>query len=76
MHLALTGAGERIMVLLSAKRLCDLAGDGTRVEEAADLVLKEIERVATASAGLIALGHDGTIVAIRDTPFMATARRC
>ncbi len=72
---SMTGAGERIMVLLSAKRLCDLVADGCSVEEAAGRVLKEVERVASASAGLIALGRDGTMVALRDTPFMATARR-
>jgi beta-aspartyl-peptidase (threonine type) len=72
---SMTGAGERIMVLLSAKRLCDLVADGRPVEQAAGLVLREIERVASASAGLIALGRDGTAVALRDTPFMATARR-
>ncbi len=72
---SMTGAGERIMVLLSAKRLCDLVAGGKTVEEAADAVLKEIERLATASAGLVALDRSGTIVAIRDTPFMAIARR-
>jgi len=72
---SMTGAGERIMVLLSAKRLCDLVADGKSVEQAADAVLKEIERLATASAGLIALDRNGTIVAIRDTPFMASAQR-
>ena len=63
------------MVLLSAKRLCDLVADGNSVEAAADRVLKEIERLQAASAGLIALDRDGTMVALKDTPFMAVARR-
>jgi beta-aspartyl-peptidase (threonine type) len=72
---SMTGVGERIMVLLSAKRLCDLVADGKSLEEAGQLVLAEIERTAAASAGLIALDVGGRIVALRDTPFMAWARR-
>ncbi len=72
---SLTGVGERIMVLLSAKRLCDLAADGTPLKKAAQAVMAEIETLAAASAGLIAIDAGGTIITLWDTPFMAFARR-
>jgi beta-aspartyl-peptidase (threonine type) len=72
---SMTGAGERIMVLLSAKRLCDLLADGRSLELAGRLVLAEIERLATESAGLIAVDAAGSIVSLWDTPFMAWAKR-
>jgi L-asparaginase / beta-aspartyl-peptidase len=72
---SMTGVGERVLVLLSAKRLCDRVGDGESVESAARQVLAEIERLATGSAGLIALDASGTIVEMKDTQFMASARR-
>jgi beta-aspartyl-peptidase (threonine type) len=71
---SMTGVGERIMVRLSAKRLCDLVGDGVAVAEAARRVIAEQDRIAGA-AGLIALAADGEIALHRNTPFMATAQR-
>jgi beta-aspartyl-peptidase (threonine type) len=71
---SMTGVGERIMVLLSAKRLCDLVADGRSVDDAARIVLGELERVGGA-AGLIALTADGTLIEQRNTPYMASARR-
>ena len=72
---SMTGVGERIMVLLSAKRLCDLMTGGLRLEEASRQVMKEIEEVAPGSAGLIALDALGHSVTLWDTPFMAMAQR-
>jgi isoaspartyl peptidase/L-asparaginase-like protein (Ntn-hydrolase superfamily) len=71
----MTGVGERILVLLSAKRLCDRVADGEPVQSAARFVLEEIESAAAASAGLIALDANGTVVELQDTQFMASARR-
>ena len=68
---SLTGVGERILVKLAAKRLADLVGDGVPVEGAARRVLDEVGP----GAGLIALGAEGQAVALRNTPFMATASR-
>lgn len=72
---SLTGVGERIMVLLSAKRLCDLVASGNPLEASGKAVMEEIETMATASAGLVAIGADGGIITLWDTPFMAAARR-
>jgi beta-aspartyl-peptidase (threonine type) len=72
---SMTGLGERIMVLLSAKQLCDLVGAGKPVGTAAKIVLEEIKRLAPASAGLIALDASGERVIQWDTPFMAYAQR-
>ncbi|HWO17904.1 MAG TPA: isoaspartyl peptidase/L-asparaginase [Kofleriaceae bacterium] len=71
---SMTGVGERIMVLLSAKRLCDLVADGRAPDAAARIVLAELEGVRGA-AGLIALTADGAILEQRNTPYMASARR-
>jgi beta-aspartyl-peptidase (threonine type) len=71
---SMTGVGERIMVLLSAKRLCDLVADGESVDKAAVRVIDEIRAIGSA-AGLIAIDAGGAIVELRNTPFMATARR-
>ena len=68
---SMTGVGERILVKLAAKRLADLAGNRVPLEEAARRVLEEVGP----GAGLIALDADGTLVAERNTPFMAAARR-
>jgi beta-aspartyl-peptidase (threonine type) len=68
---SLTGVGERILVKLAAKRLADLVGDGAPLAEAARRVLEEVGP----GAGLIALGADGEPSDLRNTPFMATARR-
>jgi len=72
---SLTGVGERILVLLSAKRLCDLLEQGKPLKAAAEAVMAEIETLATASAGLIAIDAEGAIITLWDTPFMAYARR-
>jgi beta-aspartyl-peptidase (threonine type) len=72
---SMTGVGERVLVLLSAKRLCDRVADGESVGAAAHFVLAEIERVAAASAGLIALDANGTVVEMKHTQFMASAHR-
>jgi beta-aspartyl-peptidase (threonine type) len=71
---SMTGVGERVMVLLSAKRLADLVADGRAVDDAAAAVLAELDRMSGA-AGLIALTAQGTFVEKRNTPFMASARR-
>jgi beta-aspartyl-peptidase (threonine type) len=71
---SLTGVGERILVLLSAKRLCDLAADGVSLADAGQRVMAELDAVDGA-AGLIALTAEGDLLERRNTPFMATARR-
>ncbi len=71
---SMTGVGERIMVLLSAKRLCDLVGDGRSATDAGVATLAELSRV-NGAAGLVALSADGGFVELRNTPFMASARR-
>ncbi len=71
---SMTGVGERVMVLLSAKRLADLVADGRTGEQAAATVIADLDRV-NGAAGLIALTADGAFVAHRNTPFMASARR-
>jgi isoaspartyl peptidase/L-asparaginase-like protein (Ntn-hydrolase superfamily) len=72
--ISVTGVGERIMVLLSAKRLADLVADGRTLEAAARVVMDEVEALRS-SAGLIALTADGAVVETKNTPFMASARR-
>jgi hypothetical protein len=37
--------------------------------------MAEIEKTSPASAGLVAIAADGTVVALWDTPFMALAQR-
>ncbi len=71
---SMTGVGERIMVLLSAKRLCDLVGDGRSLEQAAQVVMEELGRVR-GDAGFIALTAQGELFERRNTPYMASARR-
>jgi L-asparaginase / beta-aspartyl-peptidase len=71
---SMTGVGERIMALLSAKRLCDLVGDGRSLDEAAMIVLAEIAGKRS-QGGLIALDASGQIVERKNTQFMASARR-
>jgi beta-aspartyl-peptidase (threonine type) len=71
---SMTGIGERIMVLLSAKRLCDLVGDGAKLQDAGRRVLSELDTV-NGAAGLIAIDASGEVVERHNTPFMATARR-
>jgi len=72
---SMTGSGERIMVLLSAKRLCDLVAAGRELDDATRDVLAEIEKLAPSSAGLIALDCEGRASVVWDTPFMACAKR-
>lgn len=72
---SMTGVGERVLVLLSAKRLCDLVADGKPLDRAARAVMEELAQLSPASAGLIALDANGGIVATYDTPFMAMAQR-
>jgi L-asparaginase / beta-aspartyl-peptidase len=72
---SMTGIGERIMVLLSAKRLSDLVAAGARLEEAGRAVMSEIEALTPDSAGLIALDDTGKPLVLWDTPFMAYATR-
>ena len=71
---SMTGVGERILVLLSAKRLCDLVAEGRGVEAAGQAVLREIEAMRS-SAGLIAIDVRGAAVALRNTRFMSWAER-
>ncbi len=71
---SMTGVGERIMVLLCAKRLTDLRADGRDLEGAAGVVMEELARVEGA-AGLIAIDASGNMVEVKNTPFMAAARR-
>jgi L-asparaginase / beta-aspartyl-peptidase len=68
---SMTGVGERILVKLAAKRLADLVADGLPVAPAARRVLDEVGP----GAGLIALDEGGEVVELRNTPFMAAARR-
>ena len=70
----MTGVGERILVLLSAKRLCDLVADGHGLDHAARAVLAEIEG-RKSQGGLIAIDAAGGIVTGQNTHFMAVARR-
>jgi beta-aspartyl-peptidase (threonine type) len=71
---SMTGVGERILVLLSAKRFGDLVRDGWTLGDAASVVMREIEDLKS-HAGLIAVSADGSFLERRNTPFMAAARR-
>lgn len=62
-------------VEIAVCRLCDLMSGGASLEMAGNTVMKEIEALATASTGLIAIDAGGAIVTLWDTRFMATARR-
>jgi beta-aspartyl-peptidase (threonine type) len=68
---SMTGVGERILVKLAAKRLADLVADGLPVAAAARRVLDEVGP----GVGLVALDEGGEAVELRNTPFMAAARR-
>lgn len=72
---SMTGLGERMLVLLSAKRLADLVSDGRPLDRAARAVMEELGRLSQASSGLIAIEVNGGIVSMHDTPFMAVAQR-
>jgi L-asparaginase / beta-aspartyl-peptidase len=71
---SMTGVGERIMALLSAKRMADLVGGSRAVREAAGEVIREIEAVKSA-AGLIAIDGGGEGVWLTSTRFLAVAQR-
>jgi beta-aspartyl-peptidase (threonine type) len=68
---SMTGVGERILATLAAKRLADLVNDRVPLAEAARRVLEEVGP----GAGLIALDAEGEAAELRNTPFMAAARR-
>lgn len=72
---SMTGIGERIMIHLSAKVLCDYVKMGKQVDEAARLVLDELAHLCKESAGLIALGSGGQTISLTKTVYMATAER-
>jgi len=72
---SMTGVGERIMVLLSAKRLCDLVAGGSDLESAGHAVLAELGTLSEGSAGLIAVSDNGAPLVLWDTPYMAFAQR-
>jgi L-asparaginase / beta-aspartyl-peptidase len=72
---SMTGVGERVLVLLSAKSFCDHVKNGKMADEGAELVLNDLGRVSKASAGLIALDSMGNAVAKKNTTFMACAKR-
>jgi beta-aspartyl-peptidase (threonine type) len=71
---SMTGVGERILVLLSAKRLCDLVADGRAFPEAARATLAEVDELHS-FAGLIAVDAGGQTLALKNTPFMPVATR-
>jgi beta-aspartyl-peptidase (threonine type) len=71
---SMTGVGERILVLLSAKRIADLVADGRGLADAARRALSELD-AAGAAAGLVGIDAHGGFVELRNTPFMASARR-
>lgn len=71
----MTGLGERMLVMLSAKRFCDMVQDRLPIDRAARAVLEDIARLTPGVAGLIALDVNGGIVSLHDTPFMVTASR-
>jgi beta-aspartyl-peptidase (threonine type) len=72
---SMTGVGERIMLLLSAKRACDLVHAGRTPADAAREAIGEVD-AAHSWAGIIALAADGGMADFRNTPFMPVARRC
>ncbi len=72
---SMTGTGERIMVHLSAKTLCDYVKMGKQLAEAAHLVLSELQQLHKGSAGLIALDSSGRAISLKNTPYMPTAER-
>lgn len=72
---SMTGTGERIMVHLSAKTLCDYMRMGKQLDEAARLVLAELQEFCKGSAGLIAVDLNGRTTSLKNTPYMPTAER-
>jgi beta-aspartyl-peptidase (threonine type) len=72
---SMTGVGERMLVLLSAKSLCDQVKSGKTIAEASELVLNDLEALTKESSGLIALDSRGNMIAKKSTAFMACAKR-
>jgi len=72
---SMTGLGEHIMVHLSAKSLCDYVKTGKPIDEAARLVLDELEHLSKESAGLIALDSNGCMISLKNTAYMAVSER-
>jgi len=72
---SMTGLGERMLVMLSAKRFCDRVRDGLPIDRAARAVLEEVSRLTPGVAGLIAIDVNGGVVSMHDTPFMVTSQR-
>lgn len=72
---SMTGTGEPIAVLLSAKTLCDHVARGMALDAAAQSVLRDLAAFGNGSAGLIALDDSGRMVAVKNTAFMAVGRR-
>jgi beta-aspartyl-peptidase (threonine type) len=72
---SMTGTGERIMVHLSAKSLCDNVKSGYALDEAARLVMEDLHRSGKASAGLIAMDSSGRTCSLKNTQYMPTAER-
>jgi beta-aspartyl-peptidase (threonine type) len=71
---SMTGVGERILVLLSAKRVSDLVASGATLEDAGRAALREVEHVGS-FAGMIAIDAQGNAFHVTNTAFMATAVR-
>ncbi len=72
---SMTGTGERLMVHLSAKVLCDYMKMGKKLDEAARLVVAELGQMSKGSVGLIAVDSSGNTISLKNTPYMATAER-
>lgn len=72
---SMTGTGERIMIHLSAKTLCDYVRMNKQLDEAARLVLAELQQLNKGSAGLIALNSKGHTISVKNTAYMPTAER-
>jgi len=71
---SMTGTGERIMVHLSAKTLCDYVRMNKQLEEASRLVMTELEQLCKGKAGLIAVDSSGNTISLKNTAYMATAQ--
>ena len=72
---SMTGTGEHILVLLSAKTFCDRVANGMSLPGAARRALADLEKIGNAAAGLIALDRDGRMSSIKNTEFMPVGKR-
>ncbi len=72
---SMTGLGERMLRLLSAKRLCDLVANGLTLDRAAETVVSEIAHLTPGVGGLIALDVAGRAVVVHDTPYLVSSQR-